>query len=83
MILTQSPVFYAPMAELRASSPERSRQFGTSLEEVEREYILRTLREAGGVISGAQGAAARLGMKRTTLQSRIQKLGIIREEYQD
>jgi len=66
---------------LRISSPDRCRPFGTTLEQIEREYILRTLREADGIISGAQGAAARLGMKRTTLQSRIQKLGISREEY--
>lgn len=82
VILTQGPVFYAPMSELRVSSPDRSRMFGTTLEQIEREYILRTLRESGGIVSGATGAAARLGMKRTTLQSRIQKLGINREDYQ-
>ena len=82
VILTQGSVFYAPMAELRRSSPDRSRGFGTTLEDFEREYILRTLRESGGIIAGARGAAARLGMKRTTLQSRIQKLGISRNEYQ-
>jgi len=49
---------------------------------VEREYILLTLRESGGVIAGTHGAAARLGMKRTTLQSRMQKLGITRDEYE-
>lgn len=82
VILTQGPVFYAPMAELRASSPDRGRAFGTTLEDVEREYILRTLRETAGIIAGPRGAATRLGMKRTTLQSRIQKLGISRNEYQ-
>jgi formate hydrogenlyase transcriptional activator len=80
VILTQGPVFFAPMAELRVSSPKRSPTSGT-LEEIEREYILRTLRDAGGIIAGARGAAARLGMKRTTLQSRILKLGITHEEY--
>jgi formate hydrogenlyase transcriptional activator len=44
--------------------------------------VLLTLRESGGVIAGAHGAAAKLGMKRTTLQSRMQKLGITREEYE-
>ena len=39
---------------------------------------LRALREANGVIGGPSGAAARLGMKRTTLQSRMKKLGISR-----
>lgn len=81
VILTQGPVFFAPMAELHAVSPDRSRS-GTTLQDVEREYILLTLRESGGVIAGAHGAAVRLGMKRTTLQSRMQKLGITREEYQ-
>jgi transcriptional regulator with GAF, ATPase, and Fis domain len=39
------------------------------------------LRDARGVIAGSRGAAARLGMKRTTLQSRMQKLGITRQDY--
>jgi formate hydrogenlyase transcriptional activator len=81
VILTQGTVLFAPMAELREASPERSQRSGT-LEQIEREYILLSLREAAGVIAGPRGAAARLGMKRTTLQSRIQKLGIAREEYQ-
>jgi formate hydrogenlyase transcriptional activator len=45
---------------------------------VEREHIVRAIREARGVIGGPQGAAARLGMKRTTLQARMRKLGISR-----
>jgi formate hydrogenlyase transcriptional activator len=81
VILTQGPVFFAPMAELHVVSADRTRA-GTTLQDVEREYILLTLRESGGVIAGAHGAAARLGMKRTTLQSRMQKLGITREEYE-
>jgi formate hydrogenlyase transcriptional activator len=81
VILTPGSVFFAPMAELHAVSPDRTRA-GTTLQDVEREYILLTLRESGGVIAGAHGAAARLGMKRTTLQSRMQKLGITREEYE-
>jgi formate hydrogenlyase transcriptional activator len=48
-----------------------------------RETIVRVLRETGGVLSGPGGAAARLGLKRTTLQSRMQKLGISREEYEN
>jgi formate hydrogenlyase transcriptional activator len=45
---------------------------------VEREHILRALREANWVLGGPSGAAVRLGMKRTTLQSRILKLNIAR-----
>jgi len=79
VILTQGKTLYAPIAELRVP-PDQSLNFGT-LEEIEREYIVRMLREAGGIIAGVRGAAARLGIKRTTLQSRMLKLGITREHY--
>src|SRR5246500_1592534 len=46
------------------------------LEETERNQILRALEEANGVVAGTNGAAARLGLKRSTLQHRMQKLGI-------
>ena len=46
---------------------------------VEREHIVRAIRETRGVIGGPLGAAARLGMKRTTLQARMRKLGISRQ----
>jgi len=49
-----------------------------TLEAAEREHILRTLRDTNWVIAGPNGAAARLAMKRTTLQSRMAKLGISR-----
>ncbi|HEX8926149.1 MAG TPA: helix-turn-helix domain-containing protein, partial [Terriglobales bacterium] len=58
---------------LSASTP-------TTLEAKEREYIVKMLRECGGVIGGAKGAAARLGLKRTTLNARIRKHGITRAE---
>lgn len=82
VILTQGTVFFAPMQELRTLAPHSAKSPHSTLEAIEREYILRTLRESGGVIAGSHGAAARLGMKRTTLQSRIQKLGITRSEYE-
>jgi formate hydrogenlyase transcriptional activator len=47
-----------------------------TLADAESEAILRALREAGGRVGGAQGAAAKLGMKRTTLQAKMRKLGI-------
>jgi formate hydrogenlyase transcriptional activator len=50
----------------------------TSLEAVERGHILRVLRETDWLVSGPNGAAARLGLKRTTLQARMKKLGISR-----
>jgi formate hydrogenlyase transcriptional activator len=48
------------------------------LEATEREHILKILKATKWVLSGPAGAAAQLGMKRTTLQSRMQKLGINR-----
>jgi transcriptional regulator with GAF, ATPase, and Fis domain len=48
----------------------------STLEEIEREHVLRALRESNWVTGGPKGAAARLGMKRTTLAYRIRKLGI-------
>ena len=47
----------------------------------EREIILRALRDANGVIGGPDGAAARLGLRRTTLQSKMRKLGIVRPSF--
>jgi formate hydrogenlyase transcriptional activator len=49
-----------------------------TLREAEREHIERALKDTNWVIGGPAGAAARLGMKRTTLQTRIKKLGIKR-----
>ena len=64
------------VSELRGGA-ENGSAAGT-LADVEREAILRALEQSGGVLGGPRGAAARLGMKRTTLQSRMQKLGIQR-----
>ena len=52
-----------------------------NLEELERHYILQVLQQVGWIISGSTGAAAKLGMKRTTLQSKMLRLGITREEF--
>jgi formate hydrogenlyase transcriptional activator len=46
------------------------------LDETERAQILRALEQSNGIVSGPEGAAARLGMKRSTLQFRMQKLGV-------
>jgi formate hydrogenlyase transcriptional activator len=80
VILSEGTTLGAPLAELLPqATPFHS---SATLETMEREHILHALRETGGVIAGVRGAAARLGMKRTTLQSRMQKLGITRDEYQ-
>jgi formate hydrogenlyase transcriptional activator len=66
------------LAELKRP-PGHSTNSGTAtLEQAEREHILKALRESEWIIGGPAGAAAKLGMKRTTLQSKIQKLGISR-----
>lgn len=80
VILSQGPVLNASPAELDRDH-EQADSNGT-LESLERQYIVRVLRETGGVIAGPRGVAIRLGMKRTTLQSRILRLGISREEYE-
>jgi formate hydrogenlyase transcriptional activator len=53
-----------------------------ALEEVERKHILGVLRASGGRIAGPGGAAEQLGMNRTTLNSRMRKLGISRKDFQ-
>jgi len=80
VILTNGPVLRAPLAELEFPK-EVAPQEGSTLEANEREHILRVLREAKGKIAGQNGAAARLGLKRTTLNSKLKKLGIQRTDY--
>jgi len=77
VILSSGTVLEAPLSELRpVSNPAPAG--GSAIEQSERQLILKSLREAGWVIGGASGAAARLGMKRTSLQSRMKRLGILR-----
>ena len=52
-----------------------------TLKDAERDAIVRALRESGGVIAGPSGAAARLGLQRTTLQGKMRRLGILRPSY--
>jgi DNA-binding NtrC family response regulator len=77
VILTPGSVLQIQIKELQSSGPNASTATGT-LEDVERQRILEALRETGAVIGGRQGAAARLGLKRTTLLSKMQRLGISR-----
>ena len=76
VILSPGNVLRPPVAELKESSaPVPSTELST-LEELEREHMLRAIRESNWVLGGPNGAAARLGMKRTTLAYRIRKLHI-------
>jgi formate hydrogenlyase transcriptional activator len=77
VILTQGSDLDVSISELKPSAPTGPATIST-LEAAEREHILRALEEANWVVGGPNGAAARLGMKRTTLQSRMQKLGLER-----
>jgi formate hydrogenlyase transcriptional activator len=77
VILSHGTDLRVPLGELKVRNTTPSDGEAT-LEAAERRHILRTLEETEWVIGGASGAAARLGMKRTTLQSRIKKLGISR-----
>jgi formate hydrogenlyase transcriptional activator len=85
VILSHGAELQIPLAELRGRlnlpatvSPSASSAGIATLEHAEREHIIRALREAEWIVGGPNGAANRLGMKRTTLQSRIKKLGIAR-----
>jgi DNA-binding NtrC family response regulator len=77
VILTPGNVLEVQLSALQQSTPVPRTTVNT-LHDVERERILEALREAGAVIGGPQGAAARLGLKRTTLLSKMQRLGISR-----
>ncbi|MBZ5642463.1 MAG: sigma 54-interacting transcriptional regulator [Acidobacteriia bacterium] len=81
VILTKGPVLRAPLAELEMPDEARPELQDATLESKEREHILRVLRETKGKISGPHGAAARLGLIRTTLNSKLKKLGIERTDY--
>ena len=77
VIMTPGNVLQIQVSDLQESNRILSSMAGT-LEDVERQRILQALREAGAVIGGPHGAAVRLGLKRTTLLSKMQKLGIAR-----
>jgi formate hydrogenlyase transcriptional activator len=77
--LSQLEANNAPVSNLEnADQSEDHGNIRRILEEIERNQILAALGRARWVVSGSNGAAARLGMKRSTLQARMQKLGIVR-----
>ena len=79
VILSQGSDLHVPLAELKSAAMTGA-QAVTTLEAAERDHILRALQAANWVIGGPSGAAAKLGTKRTTLQSKMQKLGISRPQ---
>jgi formate hydrogenlyase transcriptional activator len=76
VILSPGSNLRPPLAELRQTTIQSRNSKLSTLEEVEREHVLRAIRESNWIIGGPNGAAARLGMKRTTLAYRIRKLNI-------
>jgi formate hydrogenlyase transcriptional activator len=81
VILSTGPVLNVPIKELQEPTKSSFDAEGT-LESAERDHIVRILRESAGMISGPHGAAAKLGLKRTTLQGKMRKLGISRRDIQ-
>jgi formate hydrogenlyase transcriptional activator len=81
VILSEGSALRVPLSELRTPDDVPEGQADQSLDSAEREHIIRVLREAHGAISGPDGAARRLGFKRTTLQSKMGRLKINRREY--
>ncbi|MDR3672183.1 MAG: sigma 54-interacting transcriptional regulator [Holophaga sp.] len=76
VLLSQGRELQVPVAELRDAAGSAPAEALPTLEQAEREHILKALGATGGKVGGKSGAAARLGLKRTTLQSRMAKLGI-------
>jgi formate hydrogenlyase transcriptional activator len=80
VILSPGPSLQLSPGELQAAPAQAQAPAAapSTLADAERDHILGVLRETGWVLGGPNGAAARLGIKRTTLQSKMKKLGISR-----
>jgi len=81
VILSTGSTLQVPFSEMELRLPAAKPNPSSSLECTERDHILKVLRETRGVLAGPNGAASRLGVKRTTLQYKIKKLGIKREQW--
>jgi formate hydrogenlyase transcriptional activator len=77
VIVTSGNVLHPPLDSLNKAAETESQE-ATTLEEAERNHIRKVLEQTRWVVSGPNGAAARLGIKRSTLYFRMQKLGISR-----
>ena len=81
VILCRGTSLQVPLGDLQSPSQETEASGATvTLADAEREHILNVLRETGWVIGGPKGAATRLGMKRSTLQWKMKRLGISKAE---
>jgi formate hydrogenlyase transcriptional activator len=78
VILTRGPNLHVPLSEVTVSTADSP--VPSTLEASTRDAIVRALRKTGGIIGGPRGAAMRLGLKRTTLTAKMQRLGISRKQ---
>jgi formate hydrogenlyase transcriptional activator len=76
LILSTGPVLNGSLSELTCTTQEAPLLAPVTLEQAERSHILQTLHETEGVLGGRNGAAARLGLPRTTLISKMKRLGL-------
>jgi formate hydrogenlyase transcriptional activator len=83
VIVSEGRTLRVPLWELHAAKSPLVSEPDHTLDSAEREHIIRVLCDAQGVLSGPNGAARRLGLKRTTLQSKMQRLKITRQDYSD
>ena len=81
VILSEGNRLSPPLAELREEISRQPSESDGTLRNKEREHIVEMLRQTRGALSGPAGAAARLGLKRTTLQYKMQRLGLSRTDY--
>jgi len=81
VILSEGGALRVPLWELHSQKSPVVIEPDHTLDNAEREHIIRVLRETKGVLSGPNGAARFLGLKRTTLQSKMQRLKITRQDY--
>ena len=81
VILSEGNRLSPPLDELRDEISRQPSESEGTLRDKEREHIVEILRQTRGALSGPAGAAARLGLKRTTLQYKMQRLGINRLDY--
>jgi formate hydrogenlyase transcriptional activator len=81
VILSQGEELEVPIADLQASYSQVIPAPASNFHEAERNVIIDALKAASGQISGKGGAAERLGLKRTTLQNKMRRLGITKKDY--
>jgi formate hydrogenlyase transcriptional activator len=79
VILSSGPVLCAPLEDLRRFDDSHTPAASQTLADAERAHIVEVLRQVDWVVGGRRGAAVRLGLPRTTLLHRMQKLGIVPE----